>query len=79
MSDDWKGEHLVRIPRNPHAGSGLNMKTKTIHTKKANTIARREKVAKLVGTGLTETDMAAKLGCSHTCIRNDLRALGLVR
>ncbi len=80
MKDDhWKGEHLVRIQRNPHAGSGTNMKTRKVNRKAAAKVERRARIQVLHAKGLTETDIAATVGCSHTCVRNDLAALGLKR
>ena len=74
---DWRGEHFLKVPKNPHAGGGHNMKTPKVDPKRAATIARREKLAGMVGKGLTETDIAAQLGVSRSCIRSDLKHLGL--
>lgn len=76
-TSDWRGEKFYKVPKNPHAGGGLNMKQPKKQTRRAITIARREKLAGLVGKGLTETDIAATLGVSQTCIRADLKALGM--
>ena len=63
---DWRGEHLLRVPKVPQGG--MNMKTSKADAKRAQTIARREKLSGLVGKGLTETDIAAQLGVSRSCI-----------
>ena len=73
----WMGEHLIRARHDPHAGAGLNMKTKTTATTAAQRIARREKVGVMHGQGISGPEMAKELGCTRTTILNDLKSLGL--
>jgi len=78
-ADDWRGEHLIRIPRQrPHGGGGYNMKSHGINGKQAARSARRERVQVLHAKGMTMTDIAATIGCSHSSVRADLIAMGLV-
>ena len=74
---DWRGEHFLKVPKNPHSPRNFDVSKPKIAPKQAEAIARREKLAGLVGKGLTETDIAAQLGVSRSCIRSDLKHLGL--
>lgn len=76
-TSDWRGEHFWKVPKNPHSPRNFDVSKPKIAPKQAEAIARREKLAGLVGKGLTETDIAAQLGVSRSCIRSDLKALGL--
>lgn len=75
-TSDWKGERFYHVPRvvkvQPDAPKLTGAEQKI-----AARDARRKKLVDMIGKDLTETDLAATLGVSRTCIRADLKALGL--
>tara|TARA_R110000824_G_scaffold401032_2_gene610426 strand:- start:9964 stop:10281 length:318 start_codon:yes stop_codon:yes gene_type:complete len=75
--DDWRGERFMKVPRNPHAYSGRNMRSAPPKNRKADQMARRDKLAVLAGKGATVTEMELATGVSRTTIFYDLKALGL--
>lgn len=75
--EDWRGEKHFKVKRNSSGGGGFNMKSPIKQNRQNAVIKRRDKVAILHGQGLTETDIAASVGCSATSVYKDLVALGL--
>lgn len=70
--DDWKGKHLLHIGRSASGGGNYRLLGAAL-----DRFNRRVQVKRLHELGKSETDIAAAVGCSQTCVIKDLKLAGL--
>lgn len=77
MTDDWKGEHLIRTVE-PASQTGRNLKAEPeIKGKTPEVVARRKLVRQLHGEMLTVLEITRQLRVGDQTVRDDLAAIGL--
>jgi hypothetical protein len=77
MTDDWKGEHLIRTVE-PASHAGRNLKADQPVTGRTSRVrARRDEVRRLHGEMLTVLEITRQLGERDQTVRDDLAAMGL--
>lgn len=70
--ENWQGKEFLRIERSASGGGNYRLRGAALER-----FDRRVKVKQLHAQGLKETDIAAAVGCSQTCVVMDLKLAGL--
>ena len=77
MTDDWKGEHLIRTPEEKKIPKAPDPASKPRLPTHKEVSARRARVRKEHAAGLITSSIAKKLGLPLHTVRQDMQAMKL--